>query len=46
MFKDESYAARKVLRVAMFFGDHHIHQPHSLGIDRTETSDKGVRSKT
>lgn len=42
MFKDETYAARKASKVAKFFGDHHIHQSHSLGIDRSEASDKGV----
>jgi hypothetical protein len=43
MFKGEKYAARKALKVAKFFGDHHIHQSHSLGIDRTEASEKGVK---
>lgn len=42
MFKGEKYAARKALKVAKFFGDHHIHQSHSLGIDRAEASEKGV----
>jgi Serine dehydrogenase proteinase len=43
MFKDEKYAARKALKVAKFFGDHHIHQSHSLGIDRSEAREKGVK---
>lgn len=43
MFKDDKYAARKALKVAKFFGDHHIHQSHSLGIDRAEASEKGVK---
>ena len=43
MFKGDKYAARKARRVAKFFGDHHIHRSHSLGIDRTEASEKGVK---
>ena len=42
MFKGDKYAARKARRVAGFFGDHHIHQSHSLGIDRDEAREKGV----
>jgi hypothetical protein len=43
MFRGDKYAARKALKVAKFFGDHHIHQSHSLGIDRSAASDKGVK---
>lgn len=43
MFKGEKYAARKAAKVAKFFGDHHIHRSHSLGIDRDEARDKGVK---
>jgi hypothetical protein len=43
MFRGEKYAARKALKVAKFFGDHHIHQSHSLGIDRAEAAEKGVK---
>jgi hypothetical protein len=42
MFKDEKLPARKAERVAKFFGDHHIHQSHSLGIDRDQAREKGV----
>ena len=30
MFAGDKYAARKALKVAKFFGDHHIHQSHEL----------------
>jgi hypothetical protein len=43
MFKGDKYAARKARKVAGFFGDHHIHQSHSLGIDRDEARSKGVK---
>jgi hypothetical protein len=42
MFQGQKDAARKAARVAKFFGDHHIHRSHSLGIDRDEARDKGV----
>jgi hypothetical protein len=43
MFAGDKYSARKALKVAKFFGDHHIHQSHSLGIDRDEAREKGVK---
>jgi hypothetical protein len=42
MFKGKRGGAAKAKNVAKFFGDHHIHQSHALGIDRKQARDTGV----
>jgi hypothetical protein len=43
MFKGDPYAARRARKIAGFFGDHRLHQSHSLGIDRNQAKAKGVK---